>query len=38
LAGNGFFKWVEWKSLFQMSWLKTSSSNELNGNAYLEWE
>jgi hypothetical protein len=35
--GDGFFKWVGWERLFQLDWLKTAFSNELNENVFFEW-
>jgi hypothetical protein len=37
LAEDGFFKWVGWGRLFQMSWMKITFSNELNKNVFFEW-
>jgi hypothetical protein len=46
LAGDGFFKWVEWGRLFQLSWLGTAFqlgwlgtafSAGLNGNRFFSW-
>jgi hypothetical protein len=34
LAGDSFFRWVEWGRLFQLGWLGTAFSNELNGDGF----
>jgi hypothetical protein len=35
LDGDGFFKWVGWGRLFQMSWMGTAFSTGLDGDGFL---
>jgi hypothetical protein len=37
LVGDGFFRWVKWGRLFQLSWLGTAFSDGLNGNGFFSW-
>jgi hypothetical protein len=34
LAGDGFFKWVDWGRLFQMGSMRTAFSDGLNGDGF----
>jgi hypothetical protein len=34
---NDFFEWVEWRRLFQMSWIEITFSNKLNRNHFFKW-
>jgi hypothetical protein len=36
LNGDGFFDWVEWGRLFEMSWLRTAFSNELAEDGFFK--
>jgi hypothetical protein len=37
LNGYGFFNWVGWGRLFQLGWMRTAFSNELNENGFFDW-
>jgi hypothetical protein len=37
LDGAGFFRWVGWGRLFQMSWMGTAFFNGLNRAGFFRW-